>query len=215
MILYRLINQSINLNKFDNSHLCIISLSGHSPQDTSVSSLSLSITLRSSLKKWVDQILIIHPSKCLTPSVQIASLSKLNHVINVLAYSLCAYEGGLDTSVADDLGCECAEECLTLISGFTELGEFFSVAHHWKAGSIDCSGDGASSECTGSCEIWRLDEWGDGMGIEKFKKAGLVQGSLKRIGWCGLAWNLWMLHSLLTENGPSFQLIDGVPAVDG
>lgn len=51
-------------------------------------------------------------------------------MIHVLAYSLCTDEGGLDASVTDDLGGECAEECLALISGFSELGKFFSVAHH-------------------------------------------------------------------------------------
>jgi len=75
-------------------------------------------------------------------------------MINVLAYSLGTYESGLDASMADDLGGECAEECLTLISGFSELGKLFSVTHHYDGGSVGCSNHGASGEGAGaSCFV--------------------------------------------------------------
>ena len=138
------------LNKFNHCHLGIISLPGHSPQHTSVTSLPIRIPLRGGLEQRVDQILIINPSKGLTSSMKISSLSQLNHVINVFTNCLGTYKGSLDTSVTDDFSGECTQKSLTLVGGLAELGNLLSVTHHVEFG---CAGGGAGGGnwCLGDC----------------------------------------------------------------
>ncbi len=56
-------------------------------------------------------------------------------MIDVFTYGPGTDEGCFDTSVADDLGCEGAEEGLALVGGAAEFGDFFSVAHHGEFGA--------------------------------------------------------------------------------
>ena len=82
-------------------------------------------------------------------------------MVHMLANCPGSYEGSLNTSVPDDLGGECAEEGLSLVSRSAESGNLFTVAHHGKVGAsgwgAGCDvglggGEGCSIEGTGdSC----------------------------------------------------------------
>lgn len=50
-------------------------------------------------------------------------------MIRRLTHSTRAREGGLDTTVANKLGCERTEKRFALVSGLVQLGEALSVAH--------------------------------------------------------------------------------------
>jgi hypothetical protein len=102
----------------------------------------------------MNKILIVDPSQGLTAGVQISSLSKLNHVINVLSDCSCTNQSGLNTSVPDNLSGKSTKQSLTLISGLAELVESMSVGNHLKGGSacgdfahVDRSSDKGIATC--------------------------------------------------------------------
>ena len=88
----------------------------------------------------MDEVLVVDPAEGLPAGVEVAALAELDHVVNVLADGLGPDEGGLDASVADDLGGEGAEEGLALVGGLAELGQSLAVAHHGEVSSA-ASGD--------------------------------------------------------------------------
>lgn len=103
----------------------------------------------------MDEILVVHPSHGLAACVQVATLTELNHVVNMLTHGLGANEGGLDPTVADDLGGEGAEEGLALIGRLAELGHSLAVTHHVhittaSAGAVGRLGNGRSSKGAGA-----------------------------------------------------------------
>jgi hypothetical protein len=134
------------LHKFNNSHLCVITLTRNSSQNTSVSTFTISVTIRGSLKEGVHQILIVYPSKSLTTGMQISSLSEFNHVINVLSDSSGTGKSGLDTSVSDDFRGQSTQQGLALIGRQGQLLESLAMRNHFKGRA---SGDSAGYWCQG------------------------------------------------------------------
>jgi len=120
----------IILHQLDDGHLGIVTLPGHGPQHACVPSFPVAVPLWGSLEEGVYEILVVHPAEGLTACMKIATLAKLDHVVNVLPDGLGPNEGGLNPSVPNDLGGEGAEESLALIRRFSQLGNFFAVAHH-------------------------------------------------------------------------------------
>jgi len=107
------------LHEFDDGHFGIVTLTSNGPQNTSISSLTVGVTVWCSFKKRVDKVLVIHPGHGLTACMQITSLSKLNHVVDVLSYCTCTNQGSLDASVPDNFSGKSAKQGLALISGLS------------------------------------------------------------------------------------------------
>jgi hypothetical protein len=97
--------------------------------------LAVGITVWGGFEKRMNKVLIVDPSKGLTAGMQISSLSKFNHVINVLSDCSCTNQSGLNTSVPDNFSGKSTKQSLTLISGLAELVESLSVGNHLKGGS--------------------------------------------------------------------------------
>ena len=121
------------LHELDNRHLGIITLTIYGPQNTGVSSTAVAITISSSLKQRVNKLLVIHPRHGLTTGVQITTLPKFDHVVDMLSYCSGSDQSGLDTSVPNDLCSKSAEEGLSLIGGLAQLLESLSMRNHAKS----------------------------------------------------------------------------------
>jgi len=76
----------------------------------------------------VDKLLVVDVAQSLAARVERAVLGQRNHVIGGLAHLLRAGEGGLDLAVADQLGGECTQQRLALVSRLVELAEARAVA---------------------------------------------------------------------------------------
>jgi hypothetical protein len=116
-----------HLNQLNDGHLCVVSLTGNGSQDTSVSSFAVGITIRGGFKEGMDKVLVVHPCHGLATSVQVSTLSKLDHVVNVLSDSSGANQSSLDASMSDNLSGKCTKQSLALISRLSELVESLSV----------------------------------------------------------------------------------------
>lgn len=56
-------------------------------------------------------------------------------MVRRLTHGARAREGGLDTAVANEFGCERTKKCFALVSGLVQLGNALTVAHSldfWK-----------------------------------------------------------------------------------
>lgn len=118
------------LYKFDDRHFSIVTLTGDSPQDTAIPSLALGIPIGGSVKERVDELLVVDPCHGLTPGMQIASLSKLDHVVDVFSDRTGTDQSGLDAAVSDDFRSERPKKGLSLIGGFAELVEALAMGDH-------------------------------------------------------------------------------------
>jgi hypothetical protein len=121
-----------SLHKLNDGHLGVVTLTGNSSQDTGVSSLAVSITIWSGFEERVDELLVVDPGKGLTTSVQISSLSELNHVVDMFSHRSCTNQSGLDASVPDNFGGKSTKQSLSLISGLSQLVESMAVRNHIK-----------------------------------------------------------------------------------
>ena len=81
----------------------------------------------------------------LAAGVEVATLAERDHLVNKRPHSARADKGGLNSSVPDDLGGECAEECLALISWLAKLRNPFAVADHLDRCSARSRADGQGS----------------------------------------------------------------------
>ena len=135
-----IISQKFRLNKLNDGHLGVVTLTGHGSQNSGVTAGAVGISFGGGLEEGVDEVLVVDPSEGLSAGVEVAALAELDHVVDVLADGLGPDEGGLDAAMADDLGGEGAEEGLALVGGLAELGHSLAVAHHGEVSSA-ASGD--------------------------------------------------------------------------
>jgi len=150
------------LHKLNDGHLGVVTLTGHGSQNAGVATVSVGVSVGGGLEEGVDEVLVVDPAEGLPAGVEVAALAELDHVVNVLADGLGPDEGGLDASVADDLGGEGAEEGLALVGGLAELGQSLAVAHHGEVSSATSGDVGGFEGGHGlACEGASTDAWLD------------------------------------------------------
>jgi hypothetical protein len=121
--------RSFSLYQFNNRHFSIVTLTSDGPQNTAISTITFSVSVRSSLKERMDELLIVNPSHGLSAGVQITSLTQFNHMVDVFSDRTSTDQGCLDPAMSDNFCRKGPEKGLSLIGWLTQLLEPLTVRH--------------------------------------------------------------------------------------